>query len=105
MLIRRASDIRSSEITEERVYLRRREFFRLAGGLALTGAVGSLVGACADGPSAAGLAEAPAGGGQTSLENIKLKAVSTDEPLNRYEDIVSDTNFYEFGNGKNDPQR
>ena len=53
MLIRRASDVRSSDITDERVYLRRREFIRLAGGLAVTGAVGSLVGACSETPAAA----------------------------------------------------
>ena len=102
MLIRRASDVRSSDITDERVYLRRREFIRLAGGLAVTGAVGSLVGACSETPAAAVLGD---GGGQSPLENIKPKVVSTDEPLNRFEDITSYNNFYEFGTGKNDPQR
>jgi sulfoxide reductase catalytic subunit YedY len=101
MLIRKASDIRSSEITDERWYLRRREFFRLAGGLLVSGAAGSLVGACSDTSSAAGFGD----GGQTPLQNVKPKAVSTDEPLNRFEDITSYNNFYEFGTGKNDPQR
>ena len=102
MLIRKASDIRSSEITDERWYLRRREFFRLAGGLLVSGAAGSLVGACGDSSSAAGLAD---GGGQSPLQNIKPKVINTDEPLNRFEDITSYNNFYEFGTGKNDPQR
>jgi sulfoxide reductase catalytic subunit YedY len=102
MLIRRASDIRSSEITDERWYLHRRELFRLAGSLALSGAAGSLLGACGDTSSAAGFG---AGGGQTPLQNVKPKVVSTDEPLNRFEDITSYNNFYEFGIGKNDPQR
>jgi sulfoxide reductase catalytic subunit YedY len=102
MLIRRASDLRSSEITDERWYLRRREFFRLAGGLVISGAAGSLLGASSDTSSAAGLGD---GGGQTPLQNIKPKAVSTDEPVNRFEDITSYNNFYEFGSGKNDPQR
>ncbi len=101
MLIRKASDIRSSEITDERWYLRRREFFRLAGGLLMSGAAGSLVGACSDTSSAAGFGD----GGQTPLQNVKPKVVSTDEPLNRFEDITSYNNFYEFGTGKNDPQR
>src|SRR5687767_4167256 len=105
MLIRRASDIRSSEITDERLYLRRREFFRLAGGLAITGAVGSLTGACGDSPSAAALGGSPAADGQSPLANVKPKVVSTDEPLNRFEDITSYNNFFEFGTGKNDPQR
>jgi methionine sulfoxide reductase catalytic subunit len=102
MLIRKASDIRSSEITDERWYLGRREFFRLAGGLAVSGAAGSLLGACSETSSAAALGD---GGGQTPLQNIKPKVVSTDEPLNRFEDITSYNNFYEFGTGKNDPQR
>jgi sulfoxide reductase catalytic subunit YedY len=101
MLIRKASDIRSSEITDERWYLRRREFFRLAGGLLVSGAAGSLAGACSGTSSAAGFGD----GGQTALQNVKPKVVSTDEPLNRFEDITSYNNFYEFGNGKNDPQR
>jgi methionine sulfoxide reductase catalytic subunit len=102
MLIRRASEIRSSEITDERWYLGRREFFRLAGGLVISGAAGSLAGACSDPSSAAGLGD---GGSQSPLQNIKPKVVNTDEPLNRFEDITSYNNFFEFGTGKNDPQR
>jgi sulfoxide reductase catalytic subunit YedY len=101
MLIRKASDIRSSEITDERWYRGRREFFKLAGGLVISGAAGSFLGACSDTSSAAGLGD---GGGQTPLQNIKPKVVSTDEPLNRFEDITSYNNFYEFGTGKNDPK-
>jgi sulfoxide reductase catalytic subunit YedY len=101
MLIRKASDVRPSDITDERWYLRRREFFRLAGGLLVSGAAGSLAG-CGDTSSAAGLTDA---GGQSPLQNIKPKAITTDEPLNRFEDITSYNNFYEFGTGKNDPQR
>src|SRR5262245_10847618 len=104
MLIRRAADVRASEVTPEPWYLRRREFFRLAGGLAVSGAIGSLAGACSDTPAAAGLGDGD-GGGQTPLQNIKPKVVSTDEPLNRFEDITSYNNFFEFGTGKNDPQR
>ena len=55
MLIRRPGDIRSSEITDEQIYMRRREFMRLAGAAAITGAVGALTGACGDASSAAGL--------------------------------------------------
>ena len=67
----------------------------------MSGAAGSLVGACSDTSSAAGFGD----GGQTPLPNIKPKVVSTDEKLNRFEDITSYNNFYEFGTGKNDPQR
>jgi sulfoxide reductase catalytic subunit YedY len=102
MLIRRASDVRSSDITDERLYLRRREFIRLAGGLAVTGAVGSLAGACGEVPAAAVLG---AGADQSPFENVKPKVVTTDETPNKFDDITSYNNFYEFGTGKNDPQR
>jgi len=38
MLIKRAPDVRSSEITDEGVYMRRREFIRVAGGAAAAAA-------------------------------------------------------------------
>jgi sulfoxide reductase catalytic subunit YedY len=91
MLIGRRPDIRPSEITDERLYLRRREFIRL-GTAATVGAATSLLG---------GLAAA-----QTPIAaSIKKSAFSTDEPLNPFEHIVSYNNFYEFGIEKNDPQR
>jgi len=94
MLIRRPGDIRSSEITDEQTYLRRREFMRLAGAAAITGAVGALTGACGDASSAAGLtAGAGGGGGQSPLANIKPGVVTTDEKLNSFEDITSYNNF------------
>jgi methionine sulfoxide reductase catalytic subunit len=101
MLIRRATDIRSSEITDERLYLRRREFMRAAGAAALASAAGVWTAACAD--SAAN--ELAAATPQTPLANVKPKVVSTDEKLNTFEEITSYNNFYEFGMGKNDPQR
>ena len=103
MLIRRRGDIRSSEITDEQIYVHRREFMRVAGAAAITGAVGALTGACGDAPSAAGLTAGGGAGGQSPLANIKPGVVKTDEKLNSFEDITSYNNFYEFGTGKNDP--
>ena len=103
MLIRRAPDIRSSEITDERVYLRRRDFIRLAGGCAVATAASSLLAACG-GESRLQASAVPAPG-QTPLDNVKPKVVNTDERLNSFEDITSYNNFYEFGTGKNDPKR
>jgi sulfoxide reductase catalytic subunit YedY len=57
-----------------------------------------------EGSRAEGLTTA-AGGGQSPLENVKPKVVTTDEKLNTFEDITSYNNFYEFGTGKNDPRR
>jgi sulfoxide reductase catalytic subunit YedY len=99
MLIRRPSGVRSSEITDEKHYLRRREFIRLAGGIAAAAAAGPLS-ACAEETAAAG-----AGAGQSPLANVKPRVIATDEKLNSFEEITSYNNFYEFGTGKDDPQR
>jgi methionine sulfoxide reductase catalytic subunit len=95
MLIARPPDIPSSEITDEGLYVRRREFLRLAGTAVAGAAAGSLVSACAGEPVSA----------QTPLANVKPKVVTTDEKLNTFEDITGYNNFYEFGTGKDDPQR
>jgi sulfoxide reductase catalytic subunit YedY len=88
--IRRPSDVRSSEITDESLYLRRREFIGIAGGVAL---------------AAAGPFSRPVTAAQTPLANVTPKVVSTDEKLNAFEEITGYNNFYEFGTGKNDPAR
>ena len=104
MLIRRAPDVRSSEITDEKFYMHRREFMRVAGGAAVAAAAGSLAAACGvDGVAAGELAIGE--GGQTPLANVKPRVVATDEKLNSFEEITSYNNFYEFGLGKNDPAR
>jgi sulfoxide reductase catalytic subunit YedY len=83
VLIRKAPDIPSSEITPHSVYLRRREF--LGAGLGL-----------------AALAALPA-----SLRAGPIQAqkspFSTDEPPTRKADATSYNNFYEFGTDKADP--
>ena len=103
MLIRRPADIQSSEITDERLYFRRREFMRVAGAAARGGAAGPLLAACGSGME--GAAAAPAAGGQTPLANVKTRVITTDEKLNTFEEITSYNNFYEFGLGKDDPRR
>lgn len=91
MLIRQAPDITSSEITPEHIYLRRREFLRLATGAA----AGALVAGCAAEPASA----------QTPIPNIARRMVTTDEKVNTFEEITSYNNYYEFGMDKRDPQR
>ena len=100
--IKRPSDIASSEITDESLYLRRREFMRIAGGVALA-AAGPFAAACGDDPLSAGSGFGL--GGQSPLSNVKPKVVSTDEKLNSFEEITGYNNFFEFGTGKNDPAR
>ena len=103
MIIKRGGGIPSSEITDEKFYLRRREFIRLAGGVALSATAGPLLLGCSadtnDGDWGIGTANAagPFGDGQTPLANVKPKVVTTDEKLNTFEEITSYNNFYEFG--------
>ena len=103
MLIKKAPGVHPSEITDEPIYLRRREFVQLAGGLALAAAAAPLL-ACS-GEAAAGV---PTPGGlepQAPLTGYKPRVIATDEKLNKFEEITGYNNFYEFGMGKDDPQR
>jgi sulfoxide reductase catalytic subunit YedY len=92
MLIKKAQDIRSSEITPKETYFRRREFIQ-ASTVALVGAgLGSL--AC----------DAQAQGGLRKLSDVKKSPLSTtSEKPNSYKDITTYNNVYEFGTGKEDP--
>ncbi len=97
MLIRRAPDVRSSEITPESVYATRRRFMREAALAGLGVAAGIGLGDLG-GPSLTLWAQSP-------LTDIKKSPLSTDEAPNAFEDITSYNNFYEFGIDKGDPQR
>jgi sulfoxide reductase catalytic subunit YedY len=96
MLIRRAVDIKPSEITSETLYWNRREFMRMFAAPAVGAALASA--AAATGPSAAAGADAP-------LAGVRKSRFSTDEPVNSFEDITGYNNFYEFGVDKEDPRR
>jgi sulfoxide reductase catalytic subunit YedY len=105
MLIKRAPGIPSSEITDEKLYVRRREFMRLAGSAVVAAAAGPLIPGCTSDPVSAGAAGETLAAGQMVLSNVKPKVVTTDEKLNSFEEITSYNNFYEFGLGKDDPKR
>jgi sulfoxide reductase catalytic subunit YedY len=96
MLIKKAPDIRSSEITPKSVYLKRREFIQ-AGSAALAGA--GLAAAGCNLWSGDALAQ---GGGLPKLPNIKKSPLSTTEAPSAYEYITSYNNFYEFAPGAGD---
>ena len=78
------------EITDEAVYYNRRQFLKLAGAATIS----SLSAACGAEVSSSETA---------ALANIAKSNLSTDETPNRYEDITTYNNYYEFGNGKSDP--
>jgi sulfoxide reductase catalytic subunit YedY len=77
MLILKPSDVRSSEITPESVYLNRRHF----------------IGAVA------------AGAASTLLPGVAASQQVQEEKLTPYEDVTTYNNFYEFGTGKDDPAK
>jgi methionine sulfoxide reductase catalytic subunit len=92
MLIRRASDIRYSEITSESLYRERRRFMQATGVAALT---------------ASGLVSKASVAQQTAskIEGFKKSTYSTNETPNSFKDITTYNNFYEFGTDKSDPAR
>ena len=90
MLIKRAADIRSSEITDKRLYYSRREFLQTATGTVAVAAAGLVGGeALLD-------AETPAPHGR-KLEHIAKSPLSTNERPNTWEQITTYNNYYEFG--------
>ena len=95
MLIRQTPDIRSSEITPERLYRNRRQFIQAASG-AVAGAVtgGAVLGRYGGALQA-----------QEPLANLQPSPFSTDEDKNSFDDITTYNNFYEFGLDKGDPAR
>lgn len=90
------SDVKSSEITAENIYLNRRAFLqdsaRIGTGVAAVAALGL---------------QSPEVQAQTNgkaLKNIiRDGAYSTDERMTSYKAVTSYNNFYEFGTGKDDP--
>src|SRR5262245_20522412 len=95
MLIKKASDIKGSDITNYHTYLARRQFLCRASVSMLAAAVTGLV---------SGLCE-PGATAQTGakLEGVRKSPLSTDEALTPYKDVTQYNNFYEFGTDKSDP--
>ena len=98
MLLKKAPDIRESEVTPQSWHARRREFLKVAGSTAVAVATGA-TGPFFEGTSTA-LAQNPAA---QKLENLKKSPFNTDEKLNPYRDVTTYNNFYEFGLDKGDP--
>ena len=93
MLIKKPSDIRSSEITSERAYFNRRQFMLAASGAVVGAGVGF---------GAADRSAAQSNGG-TAFEGLTKSSFSTTEDLNSFEEITTYNNFWEFGIDKDDP--
>jgi sulfoxide reductase catalytic subunit YedY len=93
------SEIKSSEITDRKVYLNRRLFMRGAALLTTTAATGLLYRKLNPGP-----VEAPKGesllANQASTVSQAGNDFSTNEKLTAIEDITNYNNFYEFSTDK-----
>src|SRR6266511_5663693 len=99
MLIKRPADVRSSEITDKKTYLNRRQFIQAAGGTAAAAAFGVL------GSEALVRAATPAPHGR-KLEGVKPSTFSVDpkaDKWNKWEEITTYNNYYEFGVDKDSP--
>jgi sulfoxide reductase catalytic subunit YedY len=87
MIIRKASDLRYSDVTPKQVYLNRRRFLG-AGSIALGGLVGSR-----------------AAQATTKLAGVTKSSYTVDDKVTPYDVITHYNNFYEFGTDKEDPAR
>ena len=94
MLIKKAEDIRSSEITPKSLYLNRRKFLAIAGAAAATGiGLREIVS-----PSATALAG-------SKIDGIKKSPLSTTETVTPYKDVTNYNNYYEFSTEKDEPAK
>jgi sulfoxide reductase catalytic subunit YedY len=95
MVIKKAVDIKSREITPKHLYLNRREFMKRASLLAagIAAGFGGVEGSVSESRAA------------TKLAGVRKGAFRTEEPANSYKDITSYNNFYELGTDKGDPAR
>ena len=95
MLIKKAAEIRGSEITPQWLYVNRRKF--LAGALGVT--AGALAGRTLK-ELAWPMQKVVAG---SKLNVAQKSAFSTSEAVTPYDNVTHYNNFYEFGVGKEDP--
>ena len=95
MLIKKPSDIKSSEITSKELYLNRRQFILAASATAVSaGAVLSGL------DTSLSTRQVIAG---EKLGDLRKSSFSTSEKLNSFKDITTYNNFYELGTDKGDP--
>ncbi|HTS35081.1 MAG TPA: protein-methionine-sulfoxide reductase catalytic subunit MsrP [Candidatus Solibacter sp.] len=97
MLIKKAPDIRSSEITPRNLYLNRRKFLAEAGfaGAALAAGIGLRRFVS---PSTVALAG-------TKIDGIRKSSFSTTETITPYNDVTHYNNYYEFSTDKDGPAK
>jgi sulfoxide reductase catalytic subunit YedY len=97
MLIKKAEDIRSSEITPRSLHLNRRRFLEGAviAGAALATGVGLREIASPSTTARAG----------NKIDGVKKSPLSTTETVTPYKDVTNYNNYYEFSTEKDEPAR
>ena len=95
MLIKRSENVLPSEITDESIYLKRRELLKMAGLVTAGAMTGHSVFAAGSVTDASG----------RQLDPIQKSTYSTDQEPNSWSDVTTYNNYYEFGTGKEDPSR
>ena len=100
MLIKKAADLRESDVTSRDLYLRRREFIRGTGTAVVAAAAGAALGSSVFAEPAE--AQNP---NAYKFPDVKKGPFATDEKMNSYKDATTYNNFYEFGLDKGDPAR
>ena len=95
MVIKKPSDIASSEITPQSLYLNRRKFLA---GAAVAGAAAVAGGALLELISPTTVAEAG-----TKIDGIQKSKFSTDEKITPFKDVSNYNNYYEFSTDKYGP--
>ena len=85
MLIKKPDELKTTDITQQEIYLQRRNFMR-AGSVLAAGAL------------LPGVAQAT-----TRLTGIVSSRYSTSEEKTPYKDVTTYNNYYEFGTDKSDP--
>lgn len=96
MLIKKAEDIQSSEITPKSLYLNRRRFLKGAAAAAGVAAVTGLGLREVGSPSVTALAG-------TKIDGIQKSPLSTSETVTPYKDVTHYNNYYEFSTDKDGP--
>jgi sulfoxide reductase catalytic subunit YedY len=95
MLIKKASDVPSSEITPKGLYLNRRKFLA---GAALAGAA-----AVAAGVGLREMASPSSVAADSKIEGLQKSPFSTSETITPYKDVTNYNNYYEFSTDKYEP--
>ncbi len=99
MLIKRSESIKSSEITDQKIYLNRRFFMRAAALAATTAATGLLYRKLNPIAVVESQGEKLAGVRSATDEDVR-KGFKTNEPLTTLKEITNYNNFYEFSTDK-----